>query len=850
MADNPVSPGDQATVWQGPSARRPELTVPGYKLLQKLGEGGMGEVYEAEQIEPVRRRVALKVIKLGMDTEEVIGRFETERQALALMNHPSIAKVLDAGSTDSGRPYFTMEFVPGVPLTGYCDGQRLTTRERLELFVQVCDGVQHAHQKGIIHRDLKPSNILVALQDGKPFPKIIDFGIAKATDKRLTVHSLFTELGQLIGTPDYMSPEQADLTVLDIDTRTDIYSMGVVLYELLVGALPFDLREIQQAGFDEIRRTIREEDPPRPSTRLSLAVKSSTLAAKNRRTEPAALIRELRGDLDWIVMRAMDKDRNRRYETANELALDIQRFLRHEPVRARPPSTLYWTLRFVRRHRVGVAAAGFFLLALVLGVVGTSVGLVRARRAEAQARGEAETASRVSDFLVRLFEVSDPGEARGNSVTAREILDRGAEKIRTELEDEPLVQARLMHTMGRVYANLGLYEGGQDLLEEALKEREAFLGEEHPDVAETCDRLGDVYRNQGKYPAAEPLLKRALSIREKHFGPDHPKVADSLTNLAVLFENAGRYGEAEPLYPRALAIRERRRDEAGLAHTLQNLAVLLARQGKNAAAEPLFRRVVEVNERRLGPDHPQVGTAYNNLAIVYKLQRRFDEAEPLYARALEVRRRALGPDHPSVADTLNNLANLQQEQGKHAAAEPLYREALDIYERAVGAAHPAFARTLDNLAQLQVKQKETKEAESTYRRALKIRERALGPDHPEVASNLFNLGELHHQQKRYAEAEALFRRSLATRERVLGADNPTTADSVYALAVVLRDTGRTSQALPLFARAFEIRVKELPPGHRDRVEATEDYVRLLRTLGRTGEAEAARVRGEGTGSRD
>jgi eukaryotic-like serine/threonine-protein kinase len=840
--------GETDATRTGTDSSRPDSTIGPYRLLQPLGQGGMGVVWLAEQHHPVRRQVALKVIKVGMDTRQVVGRFEAERQALAVMDHPAIATVFDGGATDDGRPYFAMEYVRGEPITSYCDRQRLTTQERLELFIQVCEGVQHAHQKGIIHRDLKPSNVLVTVQDDRAVPKIIDFGVAKATAQPLTEHSLFTELGMIIGTLDYMSPEQAEMGGLDIDTRTDVYALGVILYELLTGALPFDRDTLRNAALDDVRRTIREKEPARPSARVKERGAASAEAAERRRTEPARLASRLRGDLDSITLKALEKDRTRRYQTANAFAMDVRRYLRHEPISAQAPSTLYRMQRFIRRHRVGAAAAVALLVALVLGVTGTALGLVRARRAEAQARQEAAIASRVSEFLVKLFEVSDPGEARGNSITAREILDRGSEQIRRDLGDQPQVQASLIYTMGKVHDSLGLYDASAALLDETLKQREVWLGPEHPDVAEACDRLGDVYRKQGRYAAAEPLLKRAVAIREKRLPPNAPLIADSLTKLGNLYESMGRLNEAQPVLDRALAIREQNKgDEAGLARTLHSVAILLARRAKFAEAEPHFRRTLDIRERTMGRDHPDVATTCTNLANVCMLQKRFAEAEPLYARALEIRRRALGPRHASVAETLEGLGNLYLEENRLDAAEPLFREALSIYQQAYGATHRNVGVALDNRGKILVRQHRYKDAEACFRQALVIFEKTLQVDDPYVGETLHDLGELYREIKRPADAEPVFRRSLAIRERVLGVDNIATADSLHALGVVLRDEGRAAEALPFLARAFEIRLRELKEGDRDRAEATRDYVGVLRALGRRVEADAVRARGDGPG---
>src|SRR5712691_3500222 len=443
-----------------PSATRAVEMIGPYRLLQRVGEGGMGEVWLAEQTRPVRRQVALKIIKAGMDTTQVVARFEAERQALAVMDHPAIARVFDAGATPEGRPYFVMEYVRGEGIASYCNKHKLSIPSRIDLFLQVCDGVQHAHQKGIIHRDLKPSNILVTVQDDRPVPKIIDFGVAKAITQHLTDRTLYTEQGVLIGTPEYMSPEQAEMTVLDIDTRTDVYALGVVFYELLTGALPFDGKALREKGLDEIRRTIREIDPPRPSTRVT------TLAASSETNERTTreLARDLRGDLDWITMRAMEKDRTRRYGSASELATDLRRHLYNLPVLASPPGATYRVGKFVRRHRLGVAAASTLVVLLVAFAATMAIQARRIAIERDRANREAQAAKAVSDFLVGLFKVSDPGEALGNSLTAREVLDKGARQIEETLNGQPAVRARLEAAIGTVYTNLGLYTAAESLL--------------------------------------------------------------------------------------------------------------------------------------------------------------------------------------------------------------------------------------------------------------------------------------------------------------------------------------------------------------------------------------------------
>ncbi len=828
-----------------PGPKTPDLPPIGpYRLLEVLGEGGMGVVYLAEQREPIERKVALKVIKLGMDSKEVIARFESERQALALMDHPSVARVYDAGCTEEGRPFFAMEFVQGVPITEYCDTYRLDLRERLQLFIRVCEGIQHAHQKGIIHRDIKPSNVLVKLQDGgKPVPKIIDFGLAKATAQRLTERTVFTQLGLWIGTPEHMSPEQAELSGLDVDTRTDIYSLGVLLYEVLVGAKPFDPEELRLSGFDELRRRIREEEPPRPSARLSRLGDSSLVASRNRRAELSGLIRQLEGDLDWVTMKALEKDRTRRYGTASELAADVRRHLEDQPVQAGPPSTVYRMKKFVRRHRLGVVGSAALAATLLLGVAGTGLGLVKARRAEEAARKEAEITRQVSDFLVDLFEVSDPGETRGNSVTAREILDRGAERIEKELRGQPLVRARLMSTIGTVYRKLGLYEAAVPLLERSLETQESVLGGGHPQAAEVLNSLAAVYYLQADYQAAERLFRRALTIREEALGSDHPAVASSLSNLSNVYADLGRNDEAKQLLERSLTIREKAfgLDHPEVAISLNNLALLYWTEGRYAEAEPLLEQSLQIEEKTLGSDHPEVATSLTNLGTLASSQGKLTLAEERFERALKIAESTLGPEHPNVATGLNNLAEVYRAQGRRLEAERLFRRALAIRQAVLGSDHPSVAESLLNLATISSQEGRRAEAETLLERSLAIRVDTLGPEHPDVATSLHRLGELRASLGRREEAEAAFQQALGTLERTLGADHPELAYPLIGLANLRQQEGDLLAAEALLRRALDIRQGALAREHPELAETQSRYAELLRTLGREDEDETSEV---------
>jgi eukaryotic-like serine/threonine-protein kinase len=743
-------------VQDSPSGLEPPDRIGPFRILKTLGEGGMGIVYEAEEVGPVRRRVALKVIRAGLASKDVLARFDAERQALAVMNHPGIAKVLQAGETELGQPYFAMELVNGVPITEYSDSRMLTVKQRVELFIAVCLAVQHAHMKGVIHRDIKPSNVLVAEHDGGPQPKIIDFGVAKALGHQLTEKTLVTQWGQTIGTAAYMPPEQADSSGIDVDTRADIYSMGVMLYEILTGRLPVEGKSSAMHVF-LARLATGEAKVPSPSERVQALGAERGALANVRRADPQELWRELRGDLDCIVMKAMDPDRARRYETANGLANDLRRYLAHEPIAARPASARYRIGKFVRRHRVGVLAASAMIAAVLASSVLAMTGMVRATRAERRAQQEASAANAVTDFLVDLFRGSDPFAGRGSTVTAREILDRGTERITRELTAQPLLQGRIMHTMGTVNQALGLFDPAAKLLGDALAVRERELGPNDPSVAETLHALGSTAGDKGDFDAADSYYRRALAIRERVLGREHSDVAETLSGLAALRFRQGRNAEAESLYTRVLNINTRSSNPNDRRHALDlmGLAIAYWAQKRYAEAEPLMREALAIQERTYGNDHPLVAATMNNLGAVYWMLERYGEALPLYERTRVILERTHGPEHPHVASVLNNLGEVHWKLHRYEDAEPFFRRALRIKEKMLTAGHPTIAVTLNGLANVLRDQRRFAEAEPLYRRALAIREKALGPKDSNVAETRGDLAELLRRTGRAKEAAAL-----------------------------------------------------------------------------------------------
>jgi serine/threonine protein kinase/tetratricopeptide (TPR) repeat protein len=806
--ENPLAPTEVMGAGETPG-----LLIGRYHLLQKVGEGGMGEVWLAEQTEPVRRRVALKLVKAGMNTREVIARFESERQALALMDHPAIAKVFDAGSTPQGAPYFVMEYVAGVPITAYCDKHRLSTRDRLELFMHVCEGVQHAHQKAIIHRDLKPSNILVTEVDGHPAPKIIDFGVAKALTQKLSADTMFTRLGALVGTPEYMSPEQASSSGEDIDTRTDVYSLGIIFYELLAGVHPIELRKV---AFEEFLRRLREDDPPKLSTKIrGQDPATSTELARKRQTEPPALVKQMRGDLDSIALKALEKDRARRYGSPSDFALDIARYLKNEPVLAVPPSVAYRTRKFARRYRVALVTTCAFALVLIAAAVISIRQSIRANK-------EAAVAQAVNDFLqndmlaqASAANQSGPSAKPDPDLKVRTALDRAAQRITGKFDQQPEVEAAIRDTIGQTYIDLGLYPEARKQIERALELQRRVLGAGNPATLKTISHLERVAYFQGKYAEAEALDSQNLEIRRRVLGPEHPDTLDSINALATAYYAEGKYPQAEALFGRTLDIQRRvlGPEHRDTLKSMNNLALVYRGEAKYTQATALDKQTVEIVRRMLGPEHPRTITSMNNLANDYRDQGKYAQAEALYSQTLEISRRVLGPEHPDTLMLTSNLAGAYEAESKYAQAEALASQALEMRRRVLGPEHPDTLRSMNRLAGIYNEQGKYAQAEALHSQTLEIRRRVLGPEHPDTLYSMNNLGDVYQAEGKYGQAEALYIKTLEARRRVLSPEHSDTLDSMTSLGDLYQAEGKFPQAEALYSKALEIGRRVLGPEH-------------------------------------
>lgn len=835
-----------------------------YQIRSVIGKGGMGIVYLAEQLEPIRRTVAIKVIKIGMDTERVIARFESERQAVALMSHPNVARVLDAGATDTGRPYFVMEYVEGEPITDFADIHRLGLRERLLLFMQACQAVEHAHQKAIIHRDLKPSNILVCgaavphtsssapqaslhPRRGAATPsiepgmvKVIDFGLAKAVGPSFAESIAVTEVGQLLGTPEYMSPEQADLNAVDIDTRTDVYSLGVVLYELLAGVLPFDPEKLRSGGVSEVQRIIREVDPPSPADGLSRLGKDAEAVAERRGVALRSLTVALSGELEWIVLKALRKERSERYASATELADDVRRYLENQPLRAGPMTVVYRVRKFLRRHRGPVAAAALVLLVLVAGVAGTMWQAIRATRAQSsltvalaevreqkrqvdesntalriadtdlraalaevrRQKGETDTANAgllaVNRFLTEdLLQAADPSIARGEDVTVREVLAAAGRNVDRRFADQPLVAASVHYTLAMAY-----------------------------------DALGDA-------DAGLPHARRALELRRAHLGDDRPETVEAINAQVVTLQSLAKNDEVEPLCKEAI---DRAKPLAGehpqlLVTALSNQAALHNARGQAADAERLLREALGAARKSFGDEHPSTLAAINNLATMLVNRDRPAAAEPLLREVVTAQRRTLGDDHPDTLISLSNHARALADMGKHAESERLYRESIAGVSKVLGEDHPVTLVQMRGLGKVLEAQRRLDDSAKLYRQVLAGMKRRLGEDHPDTISTANHLASLLMITGPPDEAIALNRQVLASCRRQLGDDHPYTIMSCNNLGLALWKQRRHQEAEPLFAEAY----RRAPGSELDAVKQAYCMARwgpVLVVLDRHKEAEA------------
>jgi len=801
-----------------------------YHLLQRIGEGGMGEVWLAEQKQPVRRRVAIKLIKAGMDTREVVARFQSERQALALMDHPAIARVFDAGSTPQGAPYFVMEYVAGVPITTYCDQHRLNTRDRLDLFMRVCEGVQHAHQKAIIHRDLKPSNILVTELDGHPAPKIIDFGVAKALTQKLSADTMFTRVGALVGTPEYMSPEQALSSGEDIDTRTDVYSLGIIFYELLAGAHPIELRKV---AFEEFLRRLREDDPPKLSAKIRAQdAATTTELARQRQTEPPALVKQMRGDLDSIALKALEKDRSRRYGSPSDFAADIGRYLRNEPVLAVPPSAAYRARKFARRYRMALVTACAFALVLVVAAAVSIRQSLRANR-------EAAVAQAVNDFLQNdlLAQASAANQAGPSAksdpdLKVRTALDRAAVRIGGKFDRQPEVEAAIRDTIGKTYTSLGLYPEARKQLEQALDLRRKVLGAENPQALRTASELAWLAFLQGKYPEAEALGSRTLDLQRRVLGPEHSDTLFSMSTLAGVYRFQGKYAPAEALFSQILEIRRR---VLGPEHpetlfSLNNLAGAYQSEGKYAQAETLFSQTAELERHVLGPENPRTLMSIHNLALVYKLEGKYGQADTLYNQALEVQRRVLGPEHPDTLTSLTDLGEIAVVQEKYAQAELLYSQALQGERKVLGPEHPNTLRSMANLGFVYLIQGKYAQSETLLDQSLEIERRVSGPEHPDTISVMDSLAELYRAEGKFAQAETLYKQTVEVERRVFGAKDPNTLTSTGGLALTYYLQGKYPQAEDLYTQTLAERKHS--PSNSDTLDNMADLAVTYQAQGK------------------
>jgi tetratricopeptide (TPR) repeat protein len=858
LAMSAVAGGTGST--RADDARPVPAAIGRYRILGLLGEGGMGTVYEAEQEQP-RRLVALKIIKPGLAVGERLWRFEHEAQALGRLQHPGIAQIYEASTADTGfgpQPYFAMELIRGLSLQQYAQANSLSTRQRLSLMVKICDAVNHAHLRGLIHRDLKPGNILV---DETGQPKVLDFGVARVTasDQQATRQ---TDMGQLVGTLAYMSPEQVLADPLELDTRSDVYSLGVILYELLSGRLPYN---VSDRPLHVALRTIREDDP-------------ASLRSINR---------HYRGDVETIAGKALEKDKARRYASAAELSADIQRYLGDEPIAARPPSAGYQLQKFARRHKALVAGVAAVFVVLAGGVVASTSQAIRANRAgraalterdrasaaqrtatqerdralnaeasatsernralaaEAQvvqqrdrvllekgrADDEAATAQAVNNFLQNdlLSQASARVQSRPDTkpdpdLKVRTALDRAAAGIPGKFDRQPAVEASIRHTIGKAYFDLGVYPEAQRQWERAVDLRRGALGPDHPDTLTSLNDLADSYRVQSAFAQAEPLFIKVLETRRRVLGEQNPATLSSMNELANLYLDQGKYAQAKPLLVKALEVQRRvlGPDHPDTLATLHDLATAYVDEGKFGQAEPLEIQALEARRRVLGEEHPQTARSMNELGWVYRQEGKYAQAESLLKAAVEVQRRVLGEEHSDTLTSMNNLGLVYRTEGQYEPAEAMYIRVLEIRRRVLGEEHANTLISMNNLAVLYSAEGKFAQAETLYSGALDIQRRLFGEQRPTTVHFLANLGGLYREEGKYAQADAALTKAMDLRRRVLGEAHPDTLRSMRELGLLYRDEGKYAQAEQILAQALEIQRRVLAPEHPDTLRSMSD----------------------------
>jgi non-specific serine/threonine protein kinase/serine/threonine-protein kinase len=800
---------------------RPGGRIGRYKLLHLLGEGGMGVVYLAEQAEPMKRQVALKVIKPGMDSKRVIARFEAERQALALLDHPNIANIHDAGTTEGGRPYFVMEYVKGLPITDYCDHHKLNIEERLNLFRQVCLAVHHAHQKGIIHRDLKPSNILVSTQDDNAVPKIIDFGVAKALSQSLTERTLATEESQLLGTPEYMSPEQADMAVEDVDTRSDVYSLGVLLYVLLTGVLPFDSATFREGGIEHIRQVICETDPMTPSTRLTKLGEVANKIAKSRQTKIETLTRHLHRELEWIPLKAMRKERARRYRSASEFADDIENYLRGDPLIAGPESTTYRAMKMFRKHRVPFVAALITIASLVVGLVISASMYFHAERARAEAQA-------VSEFIQKSISLSLNIRNVSKEITVRSILDVISEDLEVEFQDQPPVKALIRQRLISAYGVLGLYEKAELHAKRAVEINRTKLGTENIATPHSWYQLGWIYMLQNRLSEAESLLTKALARFKLDLDEEHLDRLYCMAFLGWVYNFQGRFPEAEELLKEGLdTARSTRGTEDGIVPFLMySLAFTRRMQGRYREAERLYFRGLEISRHTVGERHDDTLFLKHGLGALHWDMGRYDEAEKFLQAALKGRREVWGEEHCETLYAMVDLGWLYHSQGRYEEAEPLFDKSLETAQQTMGDAHLTTVLSMHGLGALYLSQGRHDEAELLLAKVLEIGRRFLGEENWFTLRFMNTLARLYTAQGCYEEADNMFQQTLAARRRIWDANHPEVCKTMNDLAMLYKKQGDYAKAEPLLLEALEGRRLKLGDTHPHTIDSLNQLIDL------------------------